>query len=126
MYRMREEKYMAKSSLLKKVLFLASVTGSLAAINYFINNENNKNTNYITNKKPNVERLIFNWKFGNISYKKYGSGKPILLIHELNCGASNMEWDRFYEELGQTNTVYMVDLLGCGLSDKPYITYTNQ
>ncbi len=116
---------MAKSSFIKKVLFLASVTGSLAAVNYFINNENNKNVNIITNKKSDVERLLYEWKYGNISYKKYGCGTPVLLIHELNCGASNMEWDRLYEELGSTNTVYMIDLLGCGLSDKPYITYTN-
>ena len=116
---------MAKSSLFKKVLFLASVTGSLAAVNYFINNENNKNTSIITNKKPDIERLIYQWKFGNISYKKCGSGKPLLLIHELNCGASNMEWDRLYGGLAEERTVYMIDLLGCGLSDKPYITYTN-
>lgn len=116
---------MAKSSLMKKVLFLASVTGSLAAVNYFINNENNKNAKIITNKKANVERFIFNWKYGNISYKKYGSGKPLLLIHELNPGGSNLEWDKLYEGLGEEHTVYMIDLLGCGLSDKPYITYTN-
>ena len=116
---------MAKSSLMKKVLFLASVTGSLAAVNYFINNENNKNINVITNKKPDVERHEYKWKFGNISYKKCGTGTPILLIHELNPGASSMEWERLYEGLAQNHTIYMIDLLGCGLSDKPYITYTN-
>lgn len=116
---------MGKSSLFNKVVFLASVTGSLAAVNYFINNENNKNINTITNKKDNVERLLYDWKYGKISYKKSGSGKPVLLIHELNTGASNMEWDRLYEVLSSTNTVYMIDLLGCGLSEKPYITYTN-
>ncbi len=116
---------MAKSSLFKKVLFLASVTGSLAAVNYFINNENNKNTNIITDKKPDVERLLYEWKYGSISYKKCGTGKPLLLIHELSCGSSNMEWDRLYEGLSDNHTVYMIDLLGCGLSDKPYITYTN-
>lgn len=116
---------MAKSSLFNKVLFLASVTGSLAAVNYFINNENNKNISVLTNKKEDVERLIFDWKYGKISYKKCGNGKPIILLHELNTGASNIEWDRLYDGLCSTNTIYMIDLLGCGLSDKPYITYTN-
>lgn len=116
---------MSKSSLFKKALFLATVTGSLAAVNYFINNENNKNTNVITNKKPNVDRLSYDWKYGKISYSKYGNGSPILLIHELNPGASSLEWERIYEILGENRTVYMIDLLGCGLSDKPYTTYTN-
>ena len=116
---------MAKSSLMKKVLFLASVTGSLAAVNYFINNENNKKIGLITNKKENVQRLNYNWKYGKISYKKCGEGSPIILIHELNCGASNIEWDKLYDGLCENHCVYMIDLLGCGLSDKPYITYTN-
>jgi len=116
---------MAKSGLMKKVLFLASVTGSLAAVNYFINNENNKKIGLITNKKENVQRLNYNWKYGKISYKKCGEGSPIILIHELDCGASNIEWDKLYEGLCENHCVYMIDLLGCGLSDKPYITYTN-
>ncbi len=116
---------MAKSNLFKKVAFLATVTGSLAAVNYFINNENNKNTNVITDKKSGVDRDVFEWKYGKISYSKYGTGKPILLIHELQPGASSIEWERICESLGNNNCVYMIDLLGCGLSDKPYITYTN-
>ncbi len=116
---------MAKSNLFKKALFLATVTGSLAAVNYFINNENNKNTNLLTNKKPDVERLSYEWKYGKISYTKYGTGSPLILIHELSTGASSMEWERIYELLGENKTVYMIDLLGCGLSDKPYTNYTN-
>lgn len=116
---------MGKSSLMKKVVFVASVTGALAALNYHINNENNKNTNIITDKKPDVERLNFKWKYGNISYNKYGSGSPLVLIHELKCGSSNIEWNKIYESLGKNHTLYIIDLLGCGLSDKPYITYTN-
>ena len=29
------------------------------------------------------------------------------------------------KKLEKTNTVYTIDLLGCGRSDKPNITYTN-
>ena len=116
---------MAKSNLFKKVAFLATVTGSLAAVNYFINNENNKNTNIITDKKSDVDRDVFEWKYGKVSYTKYGTGKPLLLIHELHPGSSNIEWERSYEAFGSDRCVYMIDLLGCGLSDKPYTTYTN-
>ena len=35
-----------------------------------------------------------------------------------------MEWDKVISELSADHTVYTLDLLGCGESDKPAITYT--
>ena len=67
----------------------------------------------------------FEWRFGNIYYTKKGTGSPILLIHDALPGASGYEWSKIEDELAVDHTVYTVDLLGCGRSDKPSITYTN-
>lgn len=67
----------------------------------------------------------YDWKNGKIFYTKRGSGSPILLIHELNPISSSYEWCRIIKKLEKDHTVYTLDLLGCGRSDKPYLTYTN-
>ena len=67
----------------------------------------------------------YHWKNGSIFYTKRGSGSPLLLIHELNPIASSYEWCRLVKKLEKHYTVYTIDLLGCGRSDKPYLTYTN-
>jgi len=67
----------------------------------------------------------FAYKLGNIAYKKSGTGPPLLLIHDLDCTACGSEWDRIVPELARDHTVYVPDLLGCGRSDKPNLTYTN-
>lgn len=71
------------------------------------------------------EGHYYDWRFGKIFYTKKGSGKPILLIHDLNTAFSGYEWHELTERLSKTNTVYVIDLLGCGRSHKPDITYTN-
>ncbi|MCI8408041.1 MAG: alpha/beta fold hydrolase [Lachnospiraceae bacterium] len=62
---------------------------------------------------------------GRMFYTKTGSGSPILLIHDLNPTSSGYEWNEVVDELSTNHTVYTVDLLGCGRSDKPNITYTS-
>lgn len=68
---------------------------------------------------------FYQWRFGKIFYAKSGSGTPLLLIHDLMSGSCSYEWDLLVKKLSQTHTVYCIDLLGCGLSEKPNITYTN-
>lgn len=67
----------------------------------------------------------YEWRFGKIYYKKQGEGKPILLIHDLSTYSSACEWSKIISNLSKSNTVYAIDLLGCGRSDKPNLTYTN-
>lgn len=67
----------------------------------------------------------YNWRFGKIYYKKKGSGSPILLIHDLTVYSSAYEWKNLIDKLSKDHTVYVLDLLGCGRSEKPRITYTN-
>lgn len=64
-------------------------------------------------------------RFGDIFYTKKGNGTPLLLIHDLKCTASAAEWNSIIDELSRNHTVYALDLLGCGRSEKPRMTYTN-
>lgn len=71
------------------------------------------------------EKLCYHWRFGDIYYTKEGSGRPLLLIHDLDAAASSYEWHKITSILSRKYTVYAVDLLGCGESEKPCLTYTN-
>lgn len=79
----------------------------------------------IDNLLYNKDEKYYEWRFGSIYYTKQGHGSPILLIHDLNVSSSACEWDKIVSELAKTNTVYTIDLLGCGRSQKPNLTYTN-
>lgn len=68
---------------------------------------------------------FFNWRYGDIFYTKQGKGSPVLLIHDLNPASSSYEWDKCVKHLAKSHTVYTLDLLGCGRSDKPNMTYSN-
>ena len=67
----------------------------------------------------------YDWRFGKIFYPREGTGKPILLIHDLTPASSSYEWNLIVDTLKKDRTVYTIDMLGCGRSDKPKITYTN-
>lgn len=67
----------------------------------------------------------YHWRFGKIYYKKRGAGSPLLLIHDLTVYSSAYEWNFIIEKLAETHTVYAIDLLGCGRSEKPKMTYTS-
>ena len=88
----------------------------------------NKSISIFTNAAAtlsNPNGLQYQWRFGNIFYTKQGEGKPILLIHDLTCGSSDLEWKSIINTYSKDHTVYTLDLLGCGRSDKPAVTYTN-
>lgn len=74
--------------------------------------------------KPASE-TYYDWKFGKIYYTKQGQGTPLLLIHDLNTSSSEYEWKKIVSMLSEYRTVYTLDLLGCGRSEKPNLTYTN-
>lgn len=67
----------------------------------------------------------FEWRFGRIFYTKQGKGQPLLLIHDISCDSNEKEWTFLVDKLAKNYTVYTIDLLGCGRSDKPKITYTS-
>lgn len=88
--------------------------------------------NRLVNHISTIDDLLFiknekyyDWRFGRIFYTKQGDGEPILLIHDMNVCSSAYEWNKIVDTLSLTNTVYTIDLLGCGRSQKPNLTYTN-
>lgn len=68
---------------------------------------------------------FYQFKYGDIFYKKSGEGKPVLLIHDINESSSGIEWFYLEKKLAKTNKVYTIDLLGCGRSARPKLVYNN-
>ena len=102
----------------------ALVAGSSVGIMYLVN----KTVNYIATASNFLQKDKMNtyeWKFGNVKYTITGSGKPILLIHDLDVVSSSYEWNKVIASLSKNHKVYTIDLIGCGSSDKDQLTYTN-
>lgn len=76
-----------------------------------------------------MERLPFKpegynywtWRGHKIHYVKEGEGPPIVLVH--GFGASAFHWRYNIPELAKRYTVYAVDLLGFGWSEKALVEY---
>jgi hypothetical protein len=111
---------LSKYKILTAFTLIGMTILSTAAINKIISSIATNNELY--KKKQN---LRYNWRLGNISYSKSGKGKPILLIHDIIPSSSKYEWHKLENELTKSRTVYSINLLGCGDSEKPDITYTN-
>lgn len=67
----------------------------------------------------------YEWRFGKIAYTVRGTGSPLLLVHDLIPGSSQFEYHRIIDALSKKHTVYAIDLIGYGNSDKANLTYTN-
>ena len=105
----------------KTLLFAAGVSiATIYAYNRFVETTATKN-NYLSKDKGS----FYPWKNGNIFYTQSGNGTPLLLIHDAESSASSAEWSKIVRRLEKNHTVYCMDLLGCGRSDKPAIEYTN-
>ena len=111
-------------SIKRKLTFLAVFTGAAVGTMHVVH----RVFQYISTADNLLDKdtyQYYNWRFGKIAYKNAGSGRPVLLIHDLSVCSSSNEWHKVVEKLSKTNTVYALDLLGCGCSDRPLLTYTN-
>jgi pimeloyl-ACP methyl ester carboxylesterase len=72
------------------------------------------------------ENRIYHWKYGNIFYKVLGSleAPPLVLLHAPGIAASSFEMRKIMQPLAQHYCVYVPDLLGFGLSDRPGRDYS--
>jgi pimeloyl-ACP methyl ester carboxylesterase len=66
----------------------------------------------------------FDWRSFRIAFTKRGSGPPILLVHGIHAAGWSYEWHDNVDYLARANTVYTIDLLGFGRSDRPAIRYS--
>lgn len=105
----------------KRILFVIGASvAAMYAYNKFIESTATKK-----NLLSTEDGDFFTWKDEKVFYTKSGSGKPLLLIHDADASASSEEWCKIIHRLEKKHTVYCIDLLGCGRSDKPCIEYTN-
>lgn len=109
-----------KKNTKKLITIAAAAFAGMYAYNKFVETNATRKNLLKTN-----DGNFYNWKEGDIFYTKIGEGKPILLIHDTDSKSSGEEWAKIRKKLAKNNTVYTIDLLGCGRSDKPAIKYTN-
>jgi len=79
----------------------------------------------LTSSLPGGEVRYYPTPEGDVFYKKRGDGPPLLLVHAIGAGCSSFEWKDVFESLSEQYTVYALDLLGFGKSDKPALDYTD-
>lgn len=106
-----------------KTFFKTSITalGLMHCINRYID------STAISRSVHKSGGKFYHWKHGDIYYTALEAVNkpPILLIHDLTVFSSEYEWSMITKELSKFYSVFTVDLIGCGKSDKPEITYTN-
>jgi pimeloyl-ACP methyl ester carboxylesterase len=64
------------------------------------------------------------WRGHRVAYTRRGRGEPVLLVHGIYAGASSNEWRHTVDSLAERYTVFTVDLVGFGRSDRPHLRYT--
>src|SRR5829696_9552034 len=69
------------------------------------------------------EVRYYRWRGGDLGYSVAGDGEPLLLVHGVYAGASSFEFRKNLEELSKSFRVYALNLLGCGLSERPSRRY---
>src|ERR671911_289048 len=65
------------------------------------------------------ERRVYRWRGYDLAYSVAGEGEPLLLVHGIYAGASSFEFRKNFRELSGSFRVYALDLLGCGMSERP-------
>jgi pimeloyl-ACP methyl ester carboxylesterase len=98
-----------------------ALLGAAAAYNAFARKGVDQLTNLIGGEEGG-----FDWRGRRISFTRRGSGPPILLIHGIHAAAWSYEWHDNVDYLARSNTVYTIDLLGFGRSDRPAIRYSGR
>lgn len=96
-----------------------AILGAAAAYNAFARKGVDELTNLIGGEEGG-----FDWRGRRISFTRRGEGPSVLLIHGIHSAAWSYEWHDNVDHLALTNTVYTLDLLGFGRSDRPAIRYS--
>lgn len=98
----------------------AGLTGALAAANRALSNA------AVPTNALGGTRRPWTWRGHEIFVTEAGAGSPVLLVHGIYAGASSYEFRKLFPLLARRHRVVAVDLLGCGLSDKPRLPYNSE
>src|SRR6478672_554476 len=115
----REQPWQREGPWRRILLSGGAILGAAAAYNAFARKGVDQLTNLIGGEEGGFE-----WRGRRIAFTRRGSGPPILLIHGIHAAAWSYEWHDNVEYLSRGNTVYTIDLLGFGRSDRPAIRYS--
>ena len=96
-----------------------AILGTAAAYNAFARKGVDELTNLIGGDEGG-----FDWRDRRIAFTRRGEGPALLLIHGIHPSAWSHEWRNNVDALAKHNTVYTLDLLGFGRSDRPAIRYS--
>lgn len=96
----------------------AGLTGALAATNRALSN-----APVPTNALGGTPRP-WSWHGSEIFATESGEGSPVLLVHGIYAGASSYEFRNLFPLLARRHRVVAFDLIGCGLSDMPKLSYS--
>lgn len=69
------------------------------------------------------EKRRYRWRGWDLAYSVAGEGEPLVMVHGVYAGASSFEFRKNFLELSKSFRVYALDLLGCGMSERPRRRY---
>ncbi len=99
-------------------LVAAGAVGGLAVLNRRLE----KSGGGLSNRLGGEARY-YRWRGRDLAYAVAGEGEPLLLVHGIYAGASSFEFRKNFGKLSGSFRVYALDLLGCGLSERPRRRY---
>jgi pimeloyl-ACP methyl ester carboxylesterase len=103
---------------LRVALAVGGFVGGIALLNRWLEESSGNPANRLGG-----ETRRYRWRGGDLAYTVAGEGKPLLMVHGVYAGASSLEFRENFEELSRTFRVYALDLLGCGMSERPRRRY---
>jgi pimeloyl-ACP methyl ester carboxylesterase len=102
----------------RKALVVAGAVGGVAVLNARLERSGGDLSNRLGG-----ELRYYRWRGGDLAYAVAGEGEPLLLVHGIYAGASSFEFRKNFAALSRDFRVYALDLLGCGLSERPRRRY---
>jgi pimeloyl-ACP methyl ester carboxylesterase len=96
------------------LLTIGGISGGLALYNWRLERGGEQLPNRLGG-----EVRYYRWRGGELAYMVAGEGEPLLLVHGVYAGASSYEFRKNFEALSRNFRVYALDLLGCGMSERP-------
>ncbi len=70
------------------------------------------------------EAGTWHWRGHRIAWTRRGAGPAVLLVHAVHAAAWSHEWRHVVASLAADHTVWTLDLLGFGRSDRPAARYS--